>query len=622
MSKKIFALLLRLFPPEFRARYGEEAMQLYRDRCSDETGFARRVRLGLDLLRDLIAGLPRAWRMSYAVAAAPSGTPGAQLVPSFRLLYREPLRPASIVLGSMLSVTILGASVLVLRNAALHPHGFQARSPIDAVLQRVNEPMTPQAQGSDGGNALAEIKGSPKPTPVAQETPNGVAAAGPSHPFEGGVAANATAAGAIHARGGANAVWAAAGGATPQFVPTHAGAPGGQRASSRLNIAEGESSSMPKDRAAGTGAASVAISGQRMSEGLRAANAVAGQEQVEPPAAQDATRAMIAAITAHPVVMFGETHANEQEYEWLCKLVKTPGFADRVDDIVVEFGNSLYQKTVDRYVAGGEVPEAQIEKAWRNMIGAVGPVSPVYGEFYKAVRDSNLARHDGHRIRLLLGDPYGDWDKIKTAEDLGPFLAHRDEWYAQVVKEEVLAKNHRALLIMGAGHFERRGGPGLVERGIRADGVTPYLVVFGTNVVGGYDDVDPRFDAFHPPVIVPLKGTWVGDLPAMPVLTGGMVAPNAVKMADVADAMFYAGPRDALTQRNVPRAELEDTAYGREVERRLMIEMGRTMEFTAPAEEPQYHRPAQQAVSNGIHLTPPNAPRSINEPLPPRPALQ
>ena len=205
------------------------------------------------------------------------------------------------------------------------------------------------------------------------------------------------------------------------------------------------------------------------------------QRQAEP---QDATQAMIQAISAHQIVMFGETHGNKQEYEWLCKLVKTPAFADRVDDIVVEFGNSLYQKTVDRYIAGEDVPQAQVEKAWRNMIGSVDPVPPVYGWFYQAVRASNLERRDGHKIRLLAGDPYGDWEKINNAEDLGPYLAHRDEWYAEVVKEGVLANHHHALLIMGAGHFVRRNGPGLVEKAIRVTGVQPYLVVFGTNASG------------------------------------------------------------------------------------------------------------------------------------------
>ena len=45
--------------------------------------------------------------------------------------------------------------------------------------------------------------------------------------------------------------------------------------------------------------------------------------------------------------MLGEIHWNKQEYEWLQSLVANPEFADRVDDIVMEFGNSLYQKSVD-----------------------------------------------------------------------------------------------------------------------------------------------------------------------------------------------------------------------------------------------------------------------------------
>lgn len=340
------------------------------------------------------------------------------------------------------------------------------------------------------------------------------------------------------------------------------------------------------------------------------------------PHIEDATQAMIEAITSHQIVMFGETHGNKQEYRWLCDLVKTPAFAGQVDDIVVEFGNSLYQKSVDRYIAGEDVPLEQAQKAWRNMIGAVGPVSPVYGWFYKAVRDSNLAHRGGHKIRLLLGDPYGDWDKINNAEDLGPYVAHRDQWYAEVVKEEVLAHHHRALLIMGAGHFVRRSGPGLVEQAIRAAGVQPYLVVFGTNAVGGYDDLDHRFDLWALPAIVALSGNWVGELPANPVLTGGNVAPNAQKMEDVADAMLYVGPRDALTQVFIPRSELVDTAYGKEIERRLQIQTGHTMFFTSASEGPQYQKPPQQTVSNGIRPLPPNPPKSINGPLPPRPPSQ
>ena len=60
----------------------------------------------------------------------------------------------------------------------------------------------------------------------------------------------------------------------------------------------------------------------------------------------------------------------------------------------------------------------------------------------------------------------------------------------EIVKDEVLAKNHRALLIMGSGHFLRRNGPGMVESTIRLAGAKPYLIILEDNVTGGYDDLE------------------------------------------------------------------------------------------------------------------------------------
>ena len=337
---------------------------------------------------------------------------------------------------------------------------------------------------------------------------------------------------------------------------------------------------------------------------------------------EPATSAMIQLLRSHQIVMFGETHANKQEYEWLSSLVQTPEFAEHVDDIVVEFGNSLYQKSVDRYIAGEDVPLGQVQRAWRNVIGAVGPVSPVYAQFYQAVRAANMRHRGGRQIRVVLGDPYGDWAKINNAEDLGPYLGNRDKWYAQVVKDQVLSRHHRALLIMGAGHFLRRNGPGLVEQQIRAAGVAPWLVVFGTNAVGKYDDLDARFDTWPVPAIAPLHGTWIGELPAMPVVTGGIVAADSLKLSNVADALFYAGPRDRLMSIEMPRSELAGTAYGEEVERRLKIQTGQTMEFAEDSEVPQFHRPLQQTASTGVRRIPMNPPESIHDPLPPRPPSQ
>jgi hypothetical protein len=335
-----------------------------------------------------------------------------------------------------------------------------------------------------------------------------------------------------------------------------------------------------------------------------------GQNQQPNP--QNATTAVVRAFDNHNIVMFGENHGVKQEYEWLRELVGTPEFAERVDDIVVEIGNSLYQKSVDRYIAGEDIPFAQVRKAWRDTVGFMP--SPVYESFYKAVRDANLKRRGKHQMRIVLGDPYIDWDTIKDREEARPLLANRDPWYARVVKEEVLDKKRRALLIMGDGHFVRQKGPGYIEQQLRAAGASSYFIVFGTNAIGGYDDLDKRFDAWPLPAIVDLRGNWVGDLPAWPVIRGGTSPATSLKLVDVADALLYVAPRNALTVLVMTRSELEGTAFVKELERRSgVIPQG---PLPDKSERPLFERPAAGRSSPPPPLS---GPPSSAPPLPPRP---
>lgn len=348
---------------------------------------------------------------------------------------------------------------------------------------------------------------------------------------------------------------------------------------------------------------------------------------------EDATTAVLRAFETHDFVLFGEIHGNKQEYAWLRTLVATPEFADRVDDIVVESGNSLYQKSVDRYVSGEDVPLGQVQKAWRNLVGAIGPPLPVYGSFYQAVREANLKRKGKHQMRIVCGDPYIDWDKVKDREDIAPYLGNRDQWYTQVVKEEVLAKHHRALLIMGWGHFLRGLPAGQktpsIEQQLRSAGAKTYVIVAGTNTTGGYDDVDHRFDSWSPPAIAPLDEGWVGELPAMPVLSGGTSSlgpimrnsgPATSRLKDVADALLYLGPRDSLTEAFMPRAELVGTPYGKEMERRLTIE-GFPASFVSQMESRDPEAPQFSRSEPSVMPLPP-PPKNLGAPLPPRPPSQ
>jgi hypothetical protein len=346
------------------------------------------------------------------------------------------------------------------------------------------------------------------------------------------------------------------------------------------------------------------------------------------PKPEDATRAIIRLFDHHDIVMFGEIHSVKQEYEWLCKLVKTPGFADHVDDIVVEFGNALYQKDVDQYVTGEDVPFDGVQMAWRNMIASVPPVSPVYGWFYQAVRDANLQGHGKHQIRLLMGGPPGDWDKIKTAQDLAPYEAQREQWYSHVVKDEVLARHHRALLIMGAMHFLRGSNqavqdemleqqhkpvppvdrshlaPGYIERELQAAGANPYLVVMGTDTVDGRGDVDSRIESWPTPALISVRDNWLGDMPSQPIVSGGHAPATPLTLADQTDAIIYIAPCSALKSVNDSPAELDGTAYGKELIRRNIIEVGHPLLFQYGESRVCVH--ATPGVSNRASAPNPN----------------
>jgi hypothetical protein len=296
--------------------------------------------------------------------------------------------------------------------------------------------------------------------------------------------------------------------------------------------------------------------------------------------AQDPVQGILKLFETYRIVMFGEMHECRQEYDLLRKLVRAPEFAERVNDIVIEFGNARYQDVVDRYTGGENVPIEQVLGAWRDTVGALGPVSPVYGEFYAAVRAVNLKLPKERRIRVVLGDPPIDWSRVRSREDVAYYLPFRDQFYASVVRYQVLAKGRRALLIMGEGHFRRSAGrPGAIENELLTAFVKPYIIRAGSNMVNGYDDLDPLFDALEAPALIEMKGNWIGGLPAPG--RGGTTG----TWEQTADAYLYLGARDRLTVVKNRRSDLEGTEYGKEVQRRLEIMFDKAPEFLPKSEE-------------------------------------
>ncbi len=116
MSEKLYALLLRLYPARFRRAYGDEAMQVFRERLRDERGFGARVRLWLEILADVGRSAPQEHRRAATIPAR-----GASGVPSFYILEDQAPRPGTFVFGTALALAGLGTFTFLLNHGGNTP---------------------------------------------------------------------------------------------------------------------------------------------------------------------------------------------------------------------------------------------------------------------------------------------------------------------------------------------------------------------------------------------------------------------------------------------------------------------------------------------------------------------
>jgi hypothetical protein len=147
MSEKMYAWLLRLYPAAFRERYGEEAVQLFRDRVRDEQAFLPRLRLWWDLLADLVVSLPgahRAARMELAGVVRWAG------VPAFAVLEGGSPGPEAFCLGGVASL----AAVAVF--SALIGYTGGNRLIAGSVLRDVTLSAMPSSPSGSAGTRHAE----------------------------------------------------------------------------------------------------------------------------------------------------------------------------------------------------------------------------------------------------------------------------------------------------------------------------------------------------------------------------------------------------------------------------------------------------------------------------------
>ena len=161
----------------------------------------------------------------------------------------------------------------------------------------------------------------------------------------------------------------------------------------------------------------------------------------------DAIATTLVSVFDHAdIVALGEAHGRFRlDSDLRIAMIRHPDFARKVRTIVVEFGSISAQPTLDRYIRGENVSRAQLAQVWKTTSQAANGVwdSPIYPEFFAAVRDVNAKLPADARVRVLGGDP-------------GPVDNRSRETAAvAVLKEQMLQKHGKALIIYGAAHFYR-----------------------------------------------------------------------------------------------------------------------------------------------------------------------
>jgi len=311
------------------------------------------------------------------------------------------------------------------------------------------------------------------------------------------------------------------------------------------------------------------------------------QPQTKPtgsePTPEAAVPAILAAFDKYEVVGIPEGHGMKDMDDFILSLIRDPAFSEKVNDIAVECGNSLYQPILDRYISGEDVPFTEVRKVWRNTTQPMCGMSGFFEQLFPLVRAINQKLPPGKRLRMLAGDPPIDWDQVKSSQNTAKF-SDRDASIASVMEKQVLSKHRKALMLFGNFHLMHGAGVGA------GNAVTIYEKdypnrTFIISDLGNFDTGLPTlssssFASWPVPSLARAKGTWVGALglghfyPAT-VWTDNdcnvhdELPKNEQKpMADLVDAFLYLGPQDLRLVEPMPADIALDVDYMTELLRR------------------------------------------------------
>jgi hypothetical protein len=216
----------------------------------------------------------------------------------------------------------------------------------------------------------------------------------------------------------------------------------------------------------------------------------------------------------------------------------------------------------------------------------------LYAELVAKVRARNARLPAENRIRIVAGDVPVDWAAIHTREDYLRY-GSRSKFLGERVVSQVLARQRRALLLVGGAHLSRIGiSPGAGAEIATTTNIIESAYPGALHVVAAVVSFGPRNEEVLPKLRGVAKGSiaalshhWLGELPAPVVLrerTAAAATPSAstrtIIRRDLFDAYLWLGPLEATSYRQAGPDAYASEARWEELNRRSQIRFGRALD--------------------------------------------
>jgi hypothetical protein len=305
------------------------------------------------------------------------------------------------------------------------------------------------------------------------------------------------------------------------------------------------------------------------------------------PVPKPALPAILSAFDKYEVVGMPEAHDLKDVDDFILLLLRNPAFPEKVNDVVVECGNSRYQPILDRYIAGEFVPFAEVQKVWRNTTESMCGTSGFFEQLFPLVRAINQRLAPGKRLRVLAGDSPVDWDQLTstTIAEAPKGFFDRDGSIASVMEKEVLTKHRKALMLFGTLHLMHRPYDDAVASYEKTHPNVTFVISDLMFFRGDLTGLSRNpFAAWSAPSLALAKGTWLGALDISHffpppiwfdkdcnVFNEFSKKDRQTPMADLVDAFLYLGPPELALREQMPADIALDAGYMKELRRRELL---------------------------------------------------